>query len=334
MAIQSHEYYMQQAIDIAKLGSGHVQPNPLVGAVLINNITGEILLKDYHRQYKHLHAEALILNRALQQYNQEFLNNCSLYITLEPCNHYGHTPPCTQSIIQSGIKNVIIGCIDVNPYVKSQGIQTLQNAGINIIFGILEQECQYLNRKFFHYIKTRTPWITLKVAITLNGKMTNYPHKFITNKLARHKVHELRSEHAGMITTAQTVLDDNCQLNVRNIPNAFQPQRLIIDRQQKLTHDELIFTSTGGYTQSFASLDHIMEYASNNHLASLMIEAGSRFSSYILENNLFNELYVFQNPCIIASNNNLDLYNNSLLSLDLKFLYSEFLESNVLNVYC
>ena len=245
--------------------------------------------------------------------------------------------------INAGIKKVIIGCTDPNPLVNNSGINKLREHGIEVITGVLEQECIELNKIFFHWIKNKTPWVTLKVAITLNGKMTNFPHKFITNKQSREKVHELRANHRAMLTTASTVLADDCQLNVRITPSAptgetkiqklFQPQRFILDRNNKLTGHEKIFTSSGGKTQVFhSSYQEIINYCSENNISSLMIEAGSKFSSYILKNKLFNELIVFQNLELVAGNSNLDLYTG-LNNLDLNLIHKEFLGSDLMNVF-
>lgn len=188
------EEYMKIAIELAKKGIGYTSPNPIVGCVVVKK--GKIIGKGYHEKYGSFHAERnALLNIA------ENPEGADLYVTLEPCSHFGKTPPCTEIIIEKKIKRVIIGASDPNPLVAGKGIEKLRNAGIEVICGVLEKECIELNEIFFKYIKTGIPFVSLKYAMTLDGKIATYTgdSKWITGESARRHVHELRKQYSAIL---------------------------------------------------------------------------------------------------------------------------------------
>ncbi len=187
------EKYMKLAIELAKKGIGHTNPNPIVGAVVVKD--NKIISQGYHEKYGSYHAERNAL------LNLENAEGADLYVTLEPCSHFGKTPPCTDIIIEKKIKRVIIGAKDPNPLVAGKGIEKLKQAGIEIIYGVLEKECLALNEIFFHYIKTGKPFAAIKYAMTLDGKIACYTgdSKWITEENTRNHVQNLRKEYSSIL---------------------------------------------------------------------------------------------------------------------------------------
>lgn len=187
------EEYMRLAIELAKKGIGYTNPNPIVGAVVVQD--NKIISQGYHEKYGSYHAERNAL------LNLENAEGADLYVTLEPCSHFGKTPPCTDIIIEKKIKRVIIGAKDPNPLVAGQGIEKLKQAGIEIIYGVLEKECLALNEIFFHYIKTGKPFVAIKYAMTLDGKIACYTgdSKWITEENTRNHVQNLRKKYSSIL---------------------------------------------------------------------------------------------------------------------------------------
>lgn len=218
-----HNHFMKIAIDEAKKGIGAVNPNPLVGAVLVKD--NNILAVGHHEFYGGPHAEVNAINKA------NITEGSTLYVTLEPCSHHGKTPPCTELIIKSKIKKCVIATLDPNPLVSGKGVQQLQNAGIEVIIGILEKEAKDLNKIFFKYIKNKVPYIFIKVGITLDGKIAtkNFSSQWITNSLARTRVESYRNFFSGILVGSNTVIQDNPSLKCKNIGNR-NPVRLILDK--------------------------------------------------------------------------------------------------------
>jgi len=221
----TNEGYMRLAIEEAKKGMGFTSPNPMVGAVIVKN--GKILNKDYHRKYGEFHAERnAILNC------KEDMHGADMYVTLEPCCHYGKTPPCTDIIIESGIKRVFIGSADPNPLVAGKGTQKLRDNGIEVCENLLKAECDEINDVFFHYILTGTPFVAMKYAMTADGKIATRTgaSKWITGDEARKNVHISRLRYSGIMVGVGTVLKDNPMLTCR-IEGGRNPVRIICDSQ-------------------------------------------------------------------------------------------------------
>lgn len=234
----SPEDYMRLAIQKAKKGEGYTNPNPMVGAVIVKD--GQIISKDYHHKCGEYHAERnAILNC------QEDLQGAEMYVTLEPCCHYGKTPPCTEIIIESGIRKVYVGSMDANPLVKGKGVEILRQHGIEVVTGICEQECLELNKVFFHYIKTKTPYIVMKYAMTADGKIATHTgaSKWITGEAARERVQRSRHKYMGIMVGVGTVLADNPRLTCR-LEGMRSPIRVICDTGLRTPLDaELVKTA-------------------------------------------------------------------------------------------
>jgi diaminohydroxyphosphoribosylaminopyrimidine deaminase/5-amino-6-(5-phosphoribosylamino)uracil reductase len=228
--------YMKRAIRLAKKGSLMVSPNPRVGCVVVRQ--GKIIAEGYHARFGGPHAE----QAALAGLNPSRTRRSTLYVTLEPCDHFGKTPPCTDAILRAKIGRVVVGCTDPNPAVRGRGIRRLRGAGIEVCTGILEEECQKLNQAFFKFISTRTPFITLKIAQTLDGKIAarNGDSKWISHEPSRRVVHRLRSEHDAVLVGVQTVLRDDPELTVRNArgirTGTFSPKRIVLDSRLRIPY--------------------------------------------------------------------------------------------------
>lgn len=218
-----NEKYMRMAIELAKKGAGAVNPNPMVGAVVVKN--GEVIGRGYHKFFGGPHAEVYALEEA-----GEKAEGATIYVTLEPCSHYGKTPPCAKKIIDMGIKNCFIGSSDPNPKVAGKGVAILKEAGIEVVENVLKEECDEVNQVFFKYIKTKIPYLFVKCGITLDGKiaLSNGISKWITNSIAREKVQYYRNKFMGIMVGINTVLTDNPSLTAR-IENGVNPFRIIVD---------------------------------------------------------------------------------------------------------
>lgn len=231
---------MKRAILLAEQGRGRTSPNPVVGAVLVKN--GAIIGEGFHEEYGGLHAEANAIKNACG--NAE---GAEMYVTLEPCSHYGKQPPCAESIIKNGIKRVYIGAPDPNPLVSGRGVAMLKAAGIEVIEGIHKAECMRQNEIFFKYIKTGLPFVVMKTAMTLDGKTASYSgnSRWITGNASREYVHSLRSGIKGIMVGINTVLVDNPSLTAR-IPGGVNPVRIIADSRLRIPEDANVLDVTNG----------------------------------------------------------------------------------------
>lgn len=215
--------YMDLALKLAENGKGYVNPNPMVGAVVVKD--GEIIGKGWHQYFGDPHAEVYALDEA-----GEKAEGATIYVTLEPCSHFGKTPPCVEKIKKFKIKKCVIACLDPNPLVAGRGKQILEEAGIEVVVGVREKEAKELNRVFMKYITEKNPYLFLKCAITLDGKIaTNYnDSKWITNEKSREKVQFLRHQYMGIMVGINTLINDNPRLSAR-IENGVNPYRIVID---------------------------------------------------------------------------------------------------------
>ena len=223
-----NEKYMRMAIELAKKGAGAVNPNPMVGAVVVKN--GKVIGEGYHKFFGGPHAEVYALEDAGKE-----AEGAAIYVTLEPCSHYGKTPPCAKKIIDMGIKKCFIGSSDPNPKVAGKGVAMLKEAGIEVVENVLKEECDEINQVFFKYIKTKIPYLFVKCGITLDGKIAllNGISKWITNSIAREKVQFYRNKFMGIMVGINTVLTDNPSLTAR-IENSVNPFRIIVDPHLKI----------------------------------------------------------------------------------------------------
>lgn len=220
-----HNKYIQRTLELARLGAGKVSPNPLVGSVIVKD--NRIISEGYHDHFGGPHAEI----NALKQVSGQDLKPAYLYVNLEPCSHHGKTLPCAEAIIESGISNVVYGMEDPNPRVSGCGLQMLRQAGVHVIGPVLEKECINLNVGFIKSILRSIPWITVKIAQTLDGKIASADKssEWITCDDSRRLVHQWRSEHDAVLIGIQTVFKDNPRLNVR-YHEGVSPKRIILDR--------------------------------------------------------------------------------------------------------
>ena len=215
------EKYMRQAIALALKGTGRVNPNPLVGAVVVKD--GRVIGEGYHQQYGCPHAERNALAACT-----ESPAGATIYVTLEPCCHHGTNPPCTEALIQAGVSRVVVGSADPNPLVAGKGIAQLKAAGIQVEEGCLQAECDAINFIFFHYITTKQPYLALKYAMTADGQTG--ASRWITGEAARHHVHQLRNKYAAIMVGTGTALADDPELTCR-IENGNNPVRIVCDTQ-------------------------------------------------------------------------------------------------------
>ena len=236
------EKYMRRAIELAKKGSGHVNPNPLVGAVIVRD--GEIIGEGYHECYGQLHAERNAIANAKKRGNS--LEGSTIYVTLEPCCHYGKTPPCTEAIIEEKIARVVVGSDDPNPLVSGKGFQMLREKGIEVIPHFLKEECDAMNYVFFHYIRTGTPYVAMKYAMTMDGKIACYTgdSKWVTGEESRAHVQTLRNHYKGIMAGIGTVLADDPMLNCR-IEGGRDPIRIIADSHLRIPIDSQLVRTAG-----------------------------------------------------------------------------------------
>jgi len=314
-------------IELARKGAGMVSPNPLVGAVIVKN--GNIIGSGWHQKFGGKHAEI----NAIESCSENVID-ASLYVNLEPCSHYGKTPPCAEAIIKSGIKKVFIGTKDPNPVVSGRGIEMLKNAGIEVKSGILENECYELNKFFFKHITEKMPFITLKIAQTIDGKIADSfgNSKWISSRESRKLVHRLRSEYDAVMAGKGTVKADNPELNVR-LFDGKDPNVIIIDRDLGLdsgyrvfneNKDRQIFIISCEYSKSktekikifentgvkilfvpenengYPVMKNAFQKLAENNITSILAEGGSAIFSAVLRENLVDEILLFVCPKILG----------------------------------
>ena len=319
------QHYMMRAITLAKKGEGWTNPNPMVGAVIVkdNRIIGE----GYHTRYGELHAE----RNAIASLN-ESAEGATLYVTLEPCCHYGKTPPCTQAILEQKIKKVVIGSRDPNPKVAGKGAKILREAGVMVVEDFMREECDELNPVFFHYITTREPYEVMKYAMTLDGKIATKTgaSKWITAETARTQVQHMRHRYMGIMAGIGTVLADDPMLNVR-IEGLKSPVRIICDSKLRIPLDSKIVKSAKEYRTIVAyaeteniktktealqamgvetifcpdmkkqvDLKQLMEYLGNENIDSILLEGGGTLNDSALRAGIVQEVQVFIAPKIFG----------------------------------
>ncbi len=235
------EQYMQRCIQLAKKGAGNVAPNPMVGAILVYNdlIIGE----GFHKKYGEAHAEVNCVN-SVKEDKEHLIEKSILFVSLEPCAHFGKTPPCTNLIIQKKIKKVVIGCQDIFKEVSGKGIQKLNDAGIEVVLGVLQKECLELNKRFFTFHQKQRPYIILKWAQSINGKIGSLKGEriLISNDYSNRVVHKWRSEEAAILVGTNTALNDNPSLTTR-LWKGKNPVRIVIDKELKLPSSLKVFNN-------------------------------------------------------------------------------------------
>lgn len=302
--------YMQRCLELAALGSGYVAPNPMVGAVIV--VENRIIAEGYHRNYGEPHAEPNAINAVN---DKELLKKCTLYVNLEPCSHFGKTPPCANLIVRSGIPRVVIGTLDPNPKVSGRGVNILREAGIEVIVGVLEKECNELNKRFFIFQREKRPFILLKWAQTQDGFIDRVRSSkaeqplLISNELTRQITHKMRAENQAIMVSTNTVLLDNPSLTVRHWTGK-SPIRIAIDRTGRIPDDyqifdgkqpTIVFTSTNRAfpgvefiqtTFDNDCLKSIIHSIYNQQIDSVLVEGGSKLLQSFITEGLWDEAHV------------------------------------------
>ena len=324
----NHEMYMREALNLAAIPEGITTPNPMVGAVLVKN--GRIIGKGYHPKYGEKHAEVIAIENA-----QESVEGATLYCNLEPCCHKTSdkkTPPCTDRIILEKIKRVIISTIDPNPHVNGKGIEILKQAGVEVITGILAKEAVILNEVYFKYIQTKIPFIHLKMAQTLDGKIAtqNYDSRWITDEKAREEVHRMRHKYSGILVGLNTIKTDNPKLTAR-LGLSGIPFRIVLDTKlaiplnSNILNDEfsektILFTTpnhnskvkeqliqkgikinvVNGNGTGMVNLHEVVSDLGKMGVTSILVEGGSKIFTHFIKDSLFDKMSVFIAPIIIG----------------------------------
>jgi diaminohydroxyphosphoribosylaminopyrimidine deaminase/5-amino-6-(5-phosphoribosylamino)uracil reductase len=319
-------YYMNMSLELARLGEGRTSPNPLVGAVIVKD--GKIIGEGYHRYYGGNHAEVEAINSA-----RESVRGSTIYVNLEPCSHYGKTPPCAMRIVKEGISRVVIAMIDPNPKVAGQGIDIFRSNGINVEVGLLEKEARELNEVFIKYITKGIPYIYLKYAMTLDGKIASITGdaRWISNEKSRQEVHKLRNRIGGIMVGINTILTDDPSLNTRVISgNSKDPVRIIVDSHCRISSTAKVLhldsdTKTIIAVTKYADplkiaeieavgaevlviddkdervdLKILMQVLGNIGIDSIMIEGGGELIYSALKDELVDKVQVYIAPKIIG----------------------------------
>jgi diaminohydroxyphosphoribosylaminopyrimidine deaminase/5-amino-6-(5-phosphoribosylamino)uracil reductase len=311
------ETILSRAIELAKLGIGSVSPNPMVGAVIIHQ--GKIIGEGYHQKYGEAHAEVNAINDVFKKHSHaaELLKEATIYVTLEPCAHFGKTPPCTDLIIKHQIPRAVIGCRDPFAKVNGMGIQKLKDAGIEVIEGVLEQECIALNKRFFTSIAKQRPYIILKWAQTADGffASNNHLQKWISSSQAKQLVHQWRAEEDCILIGKNTALIDNPQLNVR-LATGKNPIRAIVDKNLTLPKTLHVFDNSiktlvfnknisdvigNTYYIGIEDFDYflpqyILYQMYLQDIQSVIIEGGVKLLQSFINCNLWDETRIFTAP--------------------------------------
>ncbi|WP_342644305.1 bifunctional diaminohydroxyphosphoribosylaminopyrimidine deaminase/5-amino-6-(5-phosphoribosylamino)uracil reductase RibD [Mucilaginibacter sp. CSA2-8R] len=310
-----HQIYMQRCIELARLGAGKVSPNPMVGAVII--FQDKLIGEGYHQQYGKAHAEVNAINDVLEKFGTkaaDLLKQSAIYVSLEPCAHYGKTPPCADLIIKHQIPEVFVGCRDPFNQVNGKGIEKLQQAGIKVSVGILEEACLNLNKRFFTRVQKQRPYIILKWAQTANAYFApaDGSQYWITGPEAKTLVHQWRTEEDAILVGKNTALVDNPQLNARLWPGK-SPKRIVIDRNLELpvhlhlfdkSVETLIFNAFKTDIQDnikYIALEdfdrfvpqYIMFQLYLQDIQSVIIEGGAHTLNSFIEANLWDEARIF-----------------------------------------
>ena len=302
MPSEKYEKLMDKCFKLALKSKGKNIPNPYVGAIIYDEKKDEILSQGYHECFGKPHAEVNAIK------NAPYTKETTLIVNLEPCSHYGKTPPCADLIIKSGIKKVVIGMLDPNPLVQGKGIEKLKKAGIEVVLGVLEKKARELNKIFIKNILKQKPYVMLKIATTLDGKIAldNGKSKWITNEKSRTYVQKLRSKYQAIMSSSGTILKDNPKLNVR-LKGKKSPTRIIIDRFNKIPKDYNVFNSDGVEViliNEFCDFDTLFRDLYKKGICSTMVEAGEKFSSELLKSKEVDEINQFIAPKIFGSGKN------------------------------
>lgn len=331
-----HPIYMQRCIDLALLGAGYVSPNPLVGAVVV--FQGKVIGEGYHRKFGEAHAEVNAINSVV---DKSKLASSTLYVNLEPCNHHGKTPPCTELIISSGIKHVVVGMLDPNPLVAGKGIEKLKGHGINVTIDILKNECEELNKRFNSFMVNKRPYVILKWAQSSDGFLAPIraemsaeefeEKRHLTGFIVQKMVHKWRCEEDAILVGTNTILTDNPALNTRAWDGR-NPLRIALDFNNRipesakiLDHSQPTLILTKDVNRKDKELEYVscksgelmptnlMQLLYERGVSSLIIEGGAITLKPFLEQGLWDEIQQIVSPKILSNGVNAPITQGKLL---------------------
>jgi len=312
--VNTHEKYIKRCIELAQNGFGTTYPNPMVGSVIVYN--DKIIGEGWHKKAGEPHAE---VNAIRSVKDKSLLKKATIYVSLEPCSHFGKTPPCCDLIIANEIPNVVVGTVDPNEKVAGNGIKKLIAAGANVVVGVLENECNELNKRFFTFHQKRRPYIILKWAESQDGflapeKILNQERKpvWITNTYSRQLVHKWRSEEQAILAGTQTVVDDNPKLNTRNW-SGNNPVRVVLDQNNRISKESFIFdnsvktilfTKSENQFSTENTIFEVIDFNQNvipqiiavlyqNQIQSIIIEGGLQTLQSFIDANIWDEARIF-----------------------------------------
>lgn len=311
--------YMRQALALAEKGCGYVAPNPMVGAVIVKE--GRIIGQGWHQEYGQLHAERNALAACTED-----PKGAVMYVTLEPCGHQGKQPPCVDAILEAGIRRVVVGSADPNPLVAGKGIAKLRNCGVEVTEHVLREECDRLNEVFFHYIQTKRPYVVMKYAMTLDGKIATYTgaSQWITGEAARMHVQQQRHRLTGIMVGVGTVIADNPMLTCR-LPQGRSPVRIICDthlrtplqsnvvetahevptllatcctdRRRRQSYEEAgCHMVSVKERNGHVDLQHLMDVLGNHQIDSILLEGGSQLNWAAMQSGIVQKVQAYVAP--------------------------------------
>lgn len=317
------QQYMQTALELAKKGCGFVSPNPMVGAVIVKE--GRIIGYGWHEKYGGPHAERNALASCT-----ESPRGAEMYVTLEPCCHEGKQPPCVDAILKAGIRRVVVGCTDPNPLVGGKGIRILREQGVEVTENVMQKECRELNEVFFHYIRTGTPFVVMKYAMTLDGKIAAYTgaSKWITGEEARAHVHQQRHRYTAIMTGVGTVLADDPLLTCR-MEGGRSPIRIICDSSLRTPEDAKVVTTAGqvptilatccderqkqliyeeqgcrillvGEQDGHVDLHELMKKLGEEQIDSILLEGGGALNWTALQSGIVQKVQAYMAPKLLG----------------------------------
>lgn len=299
MSKQNHQYatiYMARCLQLAHLGAYYVAPNPMVGAVLV---CGDVIVGEgWHQQYGGPHAEPNCLCNAEENHPERIdYQSCTLYVNLEPCSHYGKTPPCAELIIKKGIGRVVVGCLDPNPKVAGRGVKMMQDAGIEVVVGVLENECRTLNKRFFCLHENHRPYVILKWAQTADGyidiERTSGKPITISTPLTKQIVHQQRAENMAIMVGTRTVLLDNPRLLTTHWSGR-NPIRITLDRHGVIPADSKLFSKDAHTIVYRENTDwqFVLEDLAKKNIHSILVEGGATLLNHIIQSGIYDEVHV------------------------------------------
>lgn len=315
--LDQYNLYMQRCLQLAKLATDNVAPNPMVGAVLVHN--EKIIGEGYHKIFGEAHAEVNCIN-SVKEEDKNLINKSTLHVSLEPCSHFGKTPPCTDLIIKNKIPKVVIGCKDVYEDVNGKGIKKLQDAGVEVITGVLEKECIEINKRFFTFYQKLRPYIILKWAESADEKIGSDKERIhISNEYTNRLVHKWRSEEASILVGTNTALKDDPSLTIRSWKGN-NPTRLIIDMDLRLPSHLKIFNKETktiifnkhkheeGVNLSFYKIQEknnmqaLMKVLYKLEIQSVLVEGGAKLLQSFIDAGLYDEVRVIRNEQLTITN--------------------------------